>query len=138
MKEETPNAEKSTEGTTVVPTPEPEAEVHANDANISNGSAVGPTPSTSNGTSPAGQAKGKAKARKDASVAPSVAPSTTGSVKDKEKDKKQENLVGKINNFISTDVGNITDARDLLFVIWYCPLQIIICIWFLYAILGVA
>ncbi|CAG8771388.1 5695_t:CDS:2, partial [Acaulospora colombiana] len=60
---------------------------------------------------------------------PSFAPSTATSEK---KTEKQENLVGKINNFISTDLGNITEARDILFMVWYTPLQVVICV----AILG--
>jgi hypothetical protein len=47
-----------------------------------------------------------------------------------------DNLVGKINNLISTDLGNITEARDFLFVVLYIPLQIILCIVFLYMVLG--
>ncbi|KAF9015463.1 ATP-binding cassette transporter [Cyathus striatus] len=46
------------------------------------------------------------------------------------------NLVGKINNLATTDLGNIVDSRDFLLVVLYIPLQITLCIIFLYAILG--
>lgn len=47
-----------------------------------------------------------------------------------------ENLVGKINNLVTTDMNNITEARDFLLVLIYIPLQIILCIIFLYLVLG--
>lgn len=46
------------------------------------------------------------------------------------------NLVGRINNLVTTDLGNIVDARDLMFVLVFIPLQIVTCIAFLYWILG--
>lgn len=65
-----------------------------------------------------------------------------------------ENLVGKINNLVTTDLNNIVDGRDFLMICeseilaWnvrdlqnfplvpYTPLQIGVCTWFLYRILG--
>jgi hypothetical protein len=58
------------------------------------------------------------------------------------KDDKEEgsssssNLVGKINNLVTTDLENIVDSRDFLLVFLYIPLQITLCIIFLYAVLG--
>ena len=49
---------------------------------------------------------------------------------------KGGNLVGKINNLVSTDLNNIVDGRDFLLVAVASPIQIILCIAFLYAILG--
>ncbi|KAH9019338.1 hypothetical protein EDB83DRAFT_2508436 [Lactarius deliciosus] len=46
------------------------------------------------------------------------------------------NLVGKMNNLVSTDLENIVDGRDFLLLILYIPLQMVICVWFLYSILG--
>ncbi|KAH9166806.1 hypothetical protein EDB89DRAFT_2115743 [Lactarius sanguifluus] len=46
------------------------------------------------------------------------------------------NLVGKMNNLVSTDLENIVDGRDFLLPILYIPLQMVICVWFLYSILG--
>lgn len=133
MKEETGSGKKEDEGPTIVGTPAQEGEVLNGEGNISNGETIGPTPLSSSNTS--ALPKGK---QKDHSISPSITPSTTSTTAAAKKDAKQENLVGKINNFISTDLGNITDARDLLFMVWYCPLQIAICVWFLYSILGVA
>ncbi|KAF9243741.1 P-loop containing nucleoside triphosphate hydrolase protein [Melanogaster broomeanus] len=47
-----------------------------------------------------------------------------------------DNLVGKINNLVTTDLGNIIDGRDFLLLFPYIPLQVGCCIWFLYGILG--
>ncbi|KAH9166019.1 hypothetical protein EDB89DRAFT_2076264 [Lactarius sanguifluus] len=70
------------------------------------------------------------------------------------------NLVGKMNNLVSTDLENIVDGRDFLLLslsssllsdlfpagsssltktfslVLYFPLQVVICVWFLYSILG--
>ncbi|KXN81115.1 ATP-binding cassette transporter abc4 [Leucoagaricus sp. SymC.cos] len=46
------------------------------------------------------------------------------------------NLVGLINNLVTTDLGNIIEARDLMLVLVYIPLQIILCMVFLYVFLG--
>ncbi|KAG8900334.1 hypothetical protein FRC00_013442 [Tulasnella sp. 408] len=68
-------------------------------------------------------------------VAPSGPSSPTPSKKDDDS-QKDKNLVGRITNLISTDLENIVEARDFLFVIWYAPLQIALSTWFLYRILG--
>ncbi|KAF9066068.1 hypothetical protein BDP27DRAFT_1424214 [Rhodocollybia butyracea] len=46
------------------------------------------------------------------------------------------NLIGKINNLVTTDLENVIDGRDFLFVVLYIPVQIILCIVFLYLVLG--
>ncbi|KAJ7284876.1 P-loop containing nucleoside triphosphate hydrolase protein [Mycena rebaudengoi] len=45
-------------------------------------------------------------------------------------------LTGKINNLFTTDLGNIVDGRDFLYLALYMPLQIAACIWFLHSLLG--
>lgn len=47
-----------------------------------------------------------------------------------------QNLVGKINNLVTTDLNNIVDARDFLYIVIWIPLQITLCIVFLYNVLG--
>ncbi|CAA7262907.1 unnamed protein product [Cyclocybe aegerita] len=47
-----------------------------------------------------------------------------------------ENLLGKINNFITTDLLNILEASDYLNFVLHVPMQIILCTIFLYQILG--
>lgn len=67
---------------------------------------------------------------------------------------KGGNLVGKLNNLVTTDLNNIVDGRDFMFfgecdssgrsklllicepIVMYIPFQICLCIWFLYRILG--
>jgi len=71
------------------------------------------------------------------------------------KETSADNLVGKINNLVTTDLNNITEARDflnlseytvhfmrcfscmvILSTVVYIPLQIGLSIWFLYTVLG--
>ncbi|KAJ6574692.1 hypothetical protein B0H19DRAFT_1371649 [Mycena capillaripes] len=46
------------------------------------------------------------------------------------------NLVGKITNLVTTDLGNITDSRDFILLVMFIPLEIIFCVIFLYTVLG--
>lgn len=55
---------------------------------------------------------------------------------DKSESSSASNLVGKINNLVTTDLGNIVDSRDFLYMVLYIPLQITLCMVFLYLILG--
>ncbi|KAH9028054.1 hypothetical protein EDB83DRAFT_2526416 [Lactarius deliciosus] len=64
------------------------------------------------------------------------APRSDSGSEDSEEPRDSRNLVGKMNNLISTDLENIVDGRDFLLLILYFPLQVVICIWFLYDILG--
>ncbi|KAJ7288037.1 hypothetical protein C8J57DRAFT_1641031 [Mycena rebaudengoi] len=50
--------------------------------------------------------------------------------------KSQGSLTGKINNLVTTDLGNIVDARSLLLLVIYLPLQFVASIWFLHSLLG--
>ncbi|KAI9509765.1 hypothetical protein F5148DRAFT_1275094 [Russula earlei] len=63
-------------------------------------------------------------------------PATAASEIDSEDLGKSSNLVGKMNNLVSTDLDNIIEGRDFLLVVLYLPLQIALCVWFLYSILG--
>jgi hypothetical protein len=56
--------------------------------------------------------------------------------KDKKDDKKKGNLVGRINNLVTSDLQNITESRDFLFLVLSAPLNIVFGVVFLYAILG--
>ncbi|PCH33304.1 hypothetical protein WOLCODRAFT_135046 [Wolfiporia cocos MD-104 SS10] len=77
--------------------------------------------STSTGT-----AKGKQKSGDTTSVKRQVSDDST----------KGGNLVGKINNLVTTDLDNVINGRDFLFVVLLVPLQTCLCVWFLYSILG--
>ncbi|KAH7905541.1 hypothetical protein BJ138DRAFT_1017581, partial [Hygrophoropsis aurantiaca] len=70
-------------------------------------------------------AKGKQKAVESKTVGDTRAPSSNAN-----------NLIGKINNLVSSDLNNITDGRDFLLMCLYTPLQVGVGIWFLYRILG--
>ncbi|KAJ3760576.1 hypothetical protein EV360DRAFT_81041 [Lentinula raphanica] len=81
-----------------------------------------------------------------ATVHSSSASVSSANGKDQKKTKKPQdddtptsdtnNLVGKINNLVTTDLDNIVDGRDFLFVFIYIPVQIVLCTIFLYAVLG--
>ncbi|KAJ7233850.1 P-loop containing nucleoside triphosphate hydrolase protein [Mycena haematopus] len=45
-------------------------------------------------------------------------------------------LIGKLNNLVTSDLQNITEAKDLMLLFVNMPLQLILCIWFLYVVLG--
>ncbi|QRW00074.1 ABC transporter transmembrane region [Ceratobasidium sp. AG-Ba] len=53
-----------------------------------------------------------------------------------EKILENSNTMGKINNLMSTDLGNINEGRDFLFILLYAPIQIVASVFFLYQILG--
>ncbi|KAF8608398.1 hypothetical protein BDV93DRAFT_519443 [Ceratobasidium sp. AG-I] len=53
-----------------------------------------------------------------------------------EEESKNSNLVGKINNLMSTDLANIVEGREFLLLLVYAPVQIVGSIIFLYQILG--
>jgi hypothetical protein len=80
---------------------------------------------------------------------------TTSSGGDQEEPGQSKNLVGKMNNLVTTDLENIVDGRDFVLLssslsvlfcphspyndfrlVVYLPLQVALCIWFLYDILG--
>ena len=46
------------------------------------------------------------------------------------------NLIGKINNLVTTDLENIVDSRDFLLVLIDIPLKVTLSIVFLYGVLG--
>ncbi|OSX60068.1 hypothetical protein POSPLADRAFT_1048490 [Postia placenta MAD-698-R-SB12] len=46
------------------------------------------------------------------------------------------NLVGKINNLVTMDLDNVDSGRDFPFVLVEIPLQLVLCTWFLYSLLG--
>ncbi|KAK0192579.1 hypothetical protein F5146DRAFT_1040547 [Armillaria mellea] len=53
-----------------------------------------------------------------------------------EVDARAKNLVGRINNLVTTDLSNIVDSRDFMRLLVFVPLQLILCVVFLYVILG--
>lgn len=47
-----------------------------------------------------------------------------------------KNLVGRINNLVTTDLNNIVDSRDFIRLVVYTPVSVFLCVAFLYVILG--
>ncbi|KAH9972688.1 hypothetical protein BJV74DRAFT_879749 [Russula compacta] len=71
----------------------------------------------------------KGKQKEDSSATPDGEDSSEGPG-------KSNNLVGKMNNLVSTDLDNLLEGRDFLLFVFYLPLQVALCIWLLYRILG--
>ncbi|KAJ7462775.1 P-loop containing nucleoside triphosphate hydrolase protein [Mycena galericulata] len=69
------------------------------------------------------KAKGKSKDKSDVKEEPAESPNAS-------------NLVGKITNLVTTDLGNIVDSRDFLFIVLLIPLEVALCVVFLYQVLG--
>ncbi|KAE9384990.1 P-loop containing nucleoside triphosphate hydrolase protein [Gymnopus androsaceus JB14] len=47
-----------------------------------------------------------------------------------------KNILGKVNNLVTTDMQNITDGRETVRLIVQVPLQVVLCVLFLYNVLG--
>ena len=62
--------------------------------------------------------------------------SKDGDKGEEKKTEKGSNLIGKITNLVSTDLNNIVDGRDFPMLFISLPLQIILCVVFLYKVLG--
>ncbi|KAJ3931939.1 MAG: hypothetical protein NXY57DRAFT_961301 [Lentinula lateritia] len=90
--------------------------------------------STSGGQSHAGSLKG-IPAVKGATPVTGVL-STARPAPSKDLSDSSKNLVGRLNNLVSTDLQNIVDAKDFIRIFALVPIQVTLCIWFLYNILG--
>ncbi|KZT18101.1 hypothetical protein NEOLEDRAFT_1152799 [Neolentinus lepideus HHB14362 ss-1] len=125
MKAETEDGDGKSTNNTAVGTPET-----ASVGQASPGGSEGSEDETARESStPDSQTKGKGK-DKDAKKS-EITPAAAAAVQ-----AKASNLVGKINNLVTTDLGNLVDGRDFLFVALYGPLQVILCMAFLYFLLG--
>ncbi|KAF5314793.1 hypothetical protein D9758_017505 [Tetrapyrgos nigripes] len=67
---------------------------------------------------------------------PATPSSPTTEAADDKKKPDAANLVGKMNNLVTSDLQSIVDARDFGMLIFYTPIQIVLCIIFLYIVLG--
>ncbi|KAJ7353080.1 multidrug resistance-associated ABC transporter [Mycena albidolilacea] len=56
-------------------------------------------------------------------------PAAKGSAQDR-------NLLGRLNNMITTDIRLVIASKRLLLSLVYMPLMLVLCVWFLYAVLG--
>ena len=59
-----------------------------------------------------------------------------GEDKEKKKTDNGSNLVGLITNLVSTDLNNMVGGRDFPMLVTSLPLQIVLCVAFLYKVLG--
>jgi ABC-type multidrug transport system fused ATPase/permease subunit len=89
----------------------------------------------------ASQATGSSATAATVAGGPAVAGKVAASTAEPEKSyadgsSKADNLVGKINNLVTTDLGNLVDGRDFLFIVLYAPLEFGLAVYFLYAFLG--
>ncbi|KAJ7693691.1 P-loop containing nucleoside triphosphate hydrolase protein, partial [Mycena rosella] len=68
---------------------------------------------------------------------PSIKSTTSSKSKEEaEESANARNLIGKITNLVTTDLENIVDSRDFLFIMLLIPMEIILCVIFLYQVLG--
>ncbi|VDC01967.1 unnamed protein product [Peniophora sp. CBMAI 1063] len=49
---------------------------------------------------------------------------------------KSANLTGRLNNLVTTDMNSVTEGREFLQLIYFCPAQCALCIFYLYTLLG--
>ncbi|KAH8086646.1 hypothetical protein BXZ70DRAFT_549376 [Cristinia sonorae] len=119
------------------------------DASASTPSTAAPTPDNASVADPsehdssdetAGSVHSNASTAKGKQREPSAASmSSSASTKvDKEKSEESEktNLAGKLNNLATTDMESLVNGRDFLFIILYIPCQLVLCVLFLYKLLG--
>lgn len=141
MKAETTNSGSSpAESLSAIPlTPDSESMTEDHTTDEASGSSAGDETTMVDGSRDAilldssASTSSSSSAAKQKAVAPKEV-KTEAAAKPSEAD--GSNLVGKINNLVTTDLGNIIDARDFLFILIQMPLQVGLCISFLYAILG--
>lgn len=120
------STDASTAATSVSSTPADEpSEGHEDDGSGDETLRASTSSEATTATATSVKGKGKEEPKKDI---PATSPATSGPSTD--------NLVGKINNLVSTDLSNITEARDLALVFLSTPLQVAVCIFFLYGLLG--
>ncbi|KAF9054886.1 multidrug resistance-associated ABC transporter [Panaeolus papilionaceus] len=53
-----------------------------------------------------------------------------------DKTKSLENVIGMVNTLVTSDISNITGGRDFLLLFIYVPLQLVLCMAFLFKLLG--
>ncbi|KAI0357917.1 P-loop containing nucleoside triphosphate hydrolase protein [Trametes cingulata] len=90
-----------------------------------------PTAGSSTGVSPSTSSSVKGKGKENASKDEAASAKTTDT-----RNEGQRHLIGRINNLITSDVSNIEYLGWFVFVVVDCPVQVSLCILFLYNILG--
>jgi cobalamin biosynthesis Mg chelatase CobN len=90
----------------------------------------------SSSTSVSEPASDSAKKGKKKDDGDSLKKGTRGKATKEDKKAETRNLVGKINNLVTTDLSNIMAARDFMLVFVLSPIQSVLCVVFLYMVLG--
>lgn len=85
------------------------ADSASDEESVITGTAVSREPSSSSRTAQSSVIKGKSKETR-----PNKEESDASKAKAEAKAKKNDNLIGKINNLVTTDLSNILDSRDFL------------------------
>ncbi|KAH7913221.1 hypothetical protein BJ138DRAFT_1059515 [Hygrophoropsis aurantiaca] len=127
LKAESPDDNKQVSDATTTPTPDTVsvAGLESPDDEVSTNESTEDTIRPSSASEASSSAKGKQKAAQTKNMDDTRAPKSSAS-----------NLIGKINNLVTSDLNNITEGRDFLLLGFYVPLQVGLSIWFLYGILG--
>ncbi|KAH9907116.1 ABC transporter type 1, transmembrane domain-containing protein [Fomitopsis serialis] len=107
-------------------------------------SATAPTAQENGNDSEGDSAAGKGKQKSTTQTVPVAAQNADANrvvgreekAKPADDDKKGKNVVGKINNLISSDLTSLAWGREFLTLLVKLPVEILCCVWFLYAVLG--
>ncbi|CCM01503.1 uncharacterized protein FIBRA_03559 [Fibroporia radiculosa] len=136
MKAETQNTPGNSVASTAVPTPDNASIAEGSESQITHESPTSSEDETMQASTvsvDSSSVKGKQKSKAasvsgDSKKSADDSPAVSGP--------KGENLIGKINNLVTTDLDNIIGGRDFLFFVVQVPLQLGLCVWFLYHLLG--
>lgn len=138
MKEEAPTSS----GTSVPNTPRtqtfdlPSVDGEGDAATTDGASTANGMEASASSTTAAGSASTTDEEEHQAKTKTTKTPPTPAAKPEGDDSSSGANLAGRINNLISTDLENITESRDFMFLLIYAPLQTALCIGFLYRILG--
>ncbi|OSD04422.1 multidrug resistance-associated ABC transporter [Trametes coccinea BRFM310] len=130
MKSDSPESPSASRVTTAVHTPDNASIAEGTNGEHASGSGSNGSEDETLQASSTSVASSKADKKGKASKKDDEKPATAGS------GPSSGNLIGRINNLVTTDLSNLVDGRDFLFIILYAPAQIIVSIIFLYEILG--
>jgi len=103
-------------------------------ASIAEASEGSPSEEETTGSARSSAAASKGKQREQSSV--SMSSTSTKVDKEQLDDSQDTNLAGRLNNLATADMELLVNGRDFLFVILHTPIQLILCVVFLYKILG--
>ncbi|KAF7340454.1 Multidrug resistance-associated ABC transporter protein [Mycena venus] len=136
VKADTTSTESADDLPAVEGPPSPSAAPSDGDSSSTDATVTPENDESSSSRSEAGSATAQASTSSIKSASSKPAASSPQPAKQEATKKSDGNLVGKINNLVTVDLGNIVEARDFLHLLISIPLQLALGIWFLYDILG--